>query len=73
MRCRMCGGEAEVRLEYANLQLCREDFVRFFERRVERTVKRYGMVPEGATVAIALSGARTAAPCSTRSGGSGTA
>ncbi len=58
MKCRACGGEAAVRLEYANLQLCREDFLRFFERRVARTIKRYRMLPRGAKVVVALSGGK---------------
>lgn len=58
VKCRVCGREAIVRLNYANLQLCREDFIRFVERRVERTIKRYSMLPEGCKVAVALSGGK---------------
>ena len=57
-RCRVCGAPAYARLEYANLQLCRDDFVRFFERRVERTVERYGMFERGSRVAVAVSGGK---------------
>ena len=57
-RCKVCGAPAYARLEYANLQLCRSDFVRFFERRVERTVERYGMFERGSKAAVALSGGK---------------
>ena len=57
-KCRVCGAPAYARLEYANLQLCRDDFVRFFERRVERTVERYGMFERGSRVAVAVSGGK---------------
>ena len=56
--CKVCGAPAYVRLEYANLQLCRSDFIRFFERRVERTIERYGMFERGSRVAVALSGGK---------------
>jgi uncharacterized protein (TIGR00269 family) len=58
VRCRVCGGEAVVRLEYANLRLCGKHFVEFFERRVLRTVERYGMLREGQRVAVAVSGGK---------------
>jgi len=57
-RCRVCGAPAYARLEYANLQLCRDGFIRFFERRVERTVERYGMFERGSRVAVAVSGGK---------------
>lgn len=47
-----------MRLEYANLRLCGEHFVEFFERRVLRTVERYGMLREGERVAVAVSGGK---------------
>ncbi|MEM1809937.1 MAG: TIGR00269 family protein [Thermofilaceae archaeon] len=58
MKCRICGSEAVVKLEYANLKLCEEDFIRFFENRVERTVKRYKMLPRGSKVVVGLSGGK---------------
>ncbi len=57
-RCRVCGSPAYVRLEYANLQLCKDDFIRFFERRVKRTIERYGMFEKGSRVAVAVSGGK---------------
>jgi len=58
MRCRICGAEAAVRLRYANTALCGEHFVRFFERRVERTVRKFGMIESGERVAVAVSGGK---------------
>lgn len=57
-RCRICGSPAYVRLEYANLQLCEVDFIRFFERRVKSTIERYGMFERGSKVAVAVSGGK---------------
>ncbi len=57
-RCRICGGEAKIYLRYANLPVCEEHFFHFFERRVERTLRRYGMVKRGERVAVAVSGGK---------------
>lgn len=63
---RICSSEAAVRLEYANLRLCRDHFIAFFERRVGRTIRRYGMLPPGSKVAVALSKAKMVALFSPR-------
>ncbi len=53
MRCKICGGDAEV---YAfGMPLCREDFNRLFERRIEKVMKRYNT---GGKIALALSGGK---------------
>ncbi len=57
-RCRFCGREAELIVRQANLPLCREHFVSWFERRVERTIRRYRMVGPGDRVLVAVSGGK---------------
>ncbi|ADD08577.1 PP-loop domain protein [Aciduliprofundum boonei T469] len=53
MRCKICGKEA---VTYAfGMNLCKEDFNRLFERRIEKVLKKYK--PEG-KIAIALSGGK---------------
>ena len=42
----------------ANLPLCEEHFVFWFERRVERTIRRYGMMGPGDRVLVAISGGK---------------
>ena len=32
-KCRYCGEEAIIRLRYANLNLCREHFIEYYEKR----------------------------------------
>lgn len=61
MKCRVCGRDAVVKLDYANLKLCREHFIEFFERRVARTISRYGMLRRGDKVAVAVSGGKDSA------------
>lgn len=58
MKCRMCGGKAEVHLRSHNISLCREDFVRFFHRRLLRTVNRFGMFGPGDRILVAVSGGK---------------
>ncbi|HEW89823.1 MAG TPA: TIGR00269 family protein [Candidatus Bathyarchaeota archaeon] len=57
-KCRFCGREAEVLVRQANLPLCKEHFVSWFERRVERTVRRYKMIAPGDKVLVAVSGGK---------------
>ena len=57
-RCRFCGRQADVLVRQANLPLCREHFLAWFERRVERTLRRYRMVFPGDRVLVALSGGK---------------
>ena len=57
-RCRFCGREAWLVVRQANLPLCREHFASWFERRVERTMRRYKMVRPGERVLVAVSGGK---------------
>ena len=58
MKCRMCGGKAEIHLRSHNIALCRKDFVKFFERRLLRTVRRFQMFGPGDRVLVAVSGGK---------------
>ena len=57
-RCRFCHRPAEVVVRQANLPLCREHFISWFERRVERTIRRYRMLGPGERVLVAVSGGK---------------
>jgi len=58
-KCRFCGSrDVEVHLEYARLSLCVECFLKFFERKVDSTIRKYRMFPKGTRVAIAVSGGK---------------
>ena len=60
--CRHCHARrGEVKLGYARLSLCLDCFVRFVERKVERTIKKYGMLKPGDRVLLALSGGKDSA------------
>jgi uncharacterized protein (TIGR00269 family) len=58
-RCRICGeSTAILRLTEFNLKLCEPCFVRFFERRVRRTIEKHDMIDEGDRVVLAVSGGK---------------
>ncbi len=40
-RCRVCGGNAEYWVPWANSWFCRDHFIEYFERRVWRTYEKY--------------------------------
>ena len=57
--CRICGALTEVlRLTEFNLRVCRPCFVRFYERRVRRSLENDEMLFEGDKVLLAVSGGK---------------
>jgi uncharacterized protein (TIGR00269 family) len=59
--CRKCGGKAEVRVDYARMDLCGRCFTEFYEGKVRETVRKYGMFGGGDRVAVAVSGGKDSA------------
>lgn len=58
MKCRVCKGEAFVKLPAHNAAFCPEHFDAFFLRQIARTIKKYQMLPPGGRVVVALSGGK---------------
>jgi len=50
--------KASLRLSYARMSLCDECLVKFVERKVERTLREYGMIEQGDKLLVALSGGK---------------
>jgi uncharacterized protein (TIGR00269 family) len=50
--------KAFLRLDYARMGLCEDCFVKFVERKVERTLKKYNMIKRGDKLLVALSGGK---------------
>lgn len=57
-KCSRCRRDAEITLRYAGQSLCRQHFIRFFDARVLRTVRKYRMLEKGSLVAVGLSGGK---------------
>ncbi|HEC94441.1 MAG TPA: adenine nucleotide alpha hydrolase family protein [Thermoplasmatales archaeon] len=61
MKCRVCGKKAEVHLHYLKMHLCREHFTAYFERKVERTIKKHRMLTPDDRTLVAVSGGKDSA------------
>ncbi|PTQ51600.1 MAG: tRNA(U54)-2-thioribothymidine synthetase [Brockia lithotrophica] len=57
-RCKICKRPAYIDLPQHNISLCAEHFDGFFVQQVERTIRRYRMLPPRAKVVVALSGGK---------------
>ena len=53
-----CGEEGVVFLHYADKHLCKEHFIRMFDKRFRKTVRMQKMLKKGDRVAVALSGGK---------------
>ena len=61
-RCRICGASTEIlRLTEFNLKVCEPCFVRFYERRIRRSMEKHDMLAEGDRVVLAVSGGKDSA------------
>jgi uncharacterized protein (TIGR00269 family) len=58
LKCRFCGKQAVERLRQYRLSLCRECYVKFYERQVERTLKKYRVVKPEEKVLACISGGK---------------
>ena len=59
MKCKICKQPGEINLRYCGLKLCNDHFFEFIERKVERTIKRYKMLPTSdERILVALSGGK---------------
>jgi len=57
-RCRICGGPADYFIEHAGMSLCRDCFIRYYEKKVYNTILKHGMLKGSKKVAIAVSGGK---------------
>ncbi|MEO0248845.1 MAG: ATP-binding protein [candidate division WOR-3 bacterium] len=58
MKCRVCGNQANIRLSAYNTALCNRDFISFFERRVNRTIRQYKLIDTNDLPLVAVSGGK---------------
>ncbi len=54
-KCSLCGNEAVATIRYARLKLCKDHFISFIQRKVKRTIDRYGLIERGHRVVLAVS------------------
>lgn len=58
MKCKICGREAIVKLRSYNLALCKEHYVEFVKRRVEKAIKKFKMFNKDNRILVAVSGGK---------------
>jgi len=58
VKCTKCGREAVVKLRHHNLKLCEEHFFEYFEKRVEKAIRKYDMFTRSDRVLVAVSGGK---------------
>ncbi len=60
-KCRVCGRKAFIKLHYPRMYLCREHFIEYFERKVQRTIDRYHLLSREDRILVAVSGGKDSA------------
>jgi len=58
MKCKKCDNKAIIKIPYANISLCKDHFIEWFENRFERVVEKYKMFEGSRKVAVAVSGGK---------------
>ncbi len=58
MKCSICGDKAVTRIPYAKLLLCKNHFIEFLIKKVERTIKRYGLTSRNSLIVVGVSGGK---------------
>jgi uncharacterized protein (TIGR00269 family) len=56
--CRLCGGQAAYLIEHAGIKLCRDCFIKYYEKKVYNTMMKHGMLRGAGRVAVAVSGGK---------------
>ena len=58
MTCRKCKEKPVIKLTNSHITLCKKCFISYFERKVRKTIRKYGLIEKGETIAVALSGGK---------------
>lgn len=58
MPCNNCLKKPVIKLTNSNVGLCRQHFVRYFEKKVKKTIRAFNLIEKGEKIGIALSGGK---------------
>ncbi len=58
MACKRCTEKPVIKLPNNNKSLCKSCFIKYFERKVRKTVREYSLFKKGETVAVGVSGGK---------------
>jgi uncharacterized protein (TIGR00269 family) len=56
--CKRCKAKPVIKLPNSNISLCKSCFIRYFERKVRKTIRQYSLFKKGDTIGVALSGGK---------------
>ena len=57
-KCNKCDKNAKMLLTYGPHRFCEQHFLEFFEKRVRKTLRKYGLVKRGEKLAVGVSGGK---------------
>jgi len=58
MVCKNCKEKPVIKLTNSPVQLCKQHFIKYFQKKVLYTIKKYSLITTGDKIAIALSGGK---------------
>ena len=58
MACKNCKTKPVIKLPNSNVQLCKNDFIKYFEKKVTKTIGKYKLIEKGDYVGVAGSGGK---------------
>ena len=61
MKCSRCGKSAIITIKYVGLNLCKDCFIYYFEKRVAKTIGENNYLGNTKNIAVALSGGKDSA------------
>jgi len=57
-KCEVCGEKTAISLLYGPHYFCEKHFIKFFENRVKKTIRKYALILRGEKILVALSGGK---------------
>ena len=58
MPCKNCLEKPVIKLTNTNIHLCKQHFIKYFEKKVLNTIRNYKLIDKGDTVGVAVSGGK---------------
>ena len=58
MTCKKCKEKPVIKLTNSKITLCKKCFIRYFERKVKKTIRSYKLFKKGDRLGVALSGGK---------------
>jgi uncharacterized protein (TIGR00269 family) len=58
MACKLCKTKPVIKLKNSNVELCRSCFIRYFEKKVRKTIRNYNLISKNDKLMVACSGGK---------------